>query len=466
MEDFKGYHSEWNLVSPGGWDYQRLTQIIGRAVWLKLNAIRSIGVHLDFNHPMFYPVAGFAKMLVEVHRVREGQNPGLIAIVAEEETLDDVTENRNLAKRLNEIEGITGALMAPHELELKKERVCWQNKPVSIIFLDFSTNVLVDLHRKLDLSPLLQAVREHRVINPRGIEPINVKSIFEAVTGFLSDQFDPQIVRRTPWTRQFYPRQTEGPAGIEIPDLVEWTRKNWHSLVLKPEIGYSGKGVRVGEVNDDRDEADEAIDLALTAGNYIVQEKIPLSLWAEEIPEMQDEEISLRQYQTDFRCFVAPSGPLGFMARYGGVPTNVGSGGGMQPLAVLSSDMSVSEAVYRINDAILNINPADILEVLDEQNKLTTGSHFTYVLGPIKIALRPRLIAPGQIVALQNYGAKLWLDCLKLEKLWLAGELDDLVKAEDQELEIANLQPWSGTPAIIASDGLFSFGADLTKSKH
>jgi hypothetical protein len=372
LEDFKGYHSEWNLVSPGGWDYQRLTQIIGRAVWLKLNAIRSIGVHLNFIHPMFYPVAGFAKMLVEVHRVREGQNPGLIAIVAEEETLDDVTENRNLAKRLNEIEGINGALMAPHELELKKERVCWQNKPVSIIFLDFSTNVLVDLHRKLDLSPLLQAVREHRVINPRGIEPINVKSIFEAVTGFLSDQFDPQIVRRTPWTRQFYPRQTEGPAGIEIPDLVEWTRKNWHSLVLKPEIGYSGKGVRVGEVNDDRDEADEAIDLALTAGNYIVQEKIPLSLWAEEIPEMQDEEISLRQYQTDFRCFVAPSGPLGFMARYGGVPTNVGSGGGMQPLAVLSSDMSVSEAVYRINDAILNINPADILEVLDEQNKLTT----------------------------------------------------------------------------------------------
>ena len=458
MEDFKGYHSEWNLVSPGGWDYQRLTQIIGRAVWLKLNAIRSFGVHLDFNHQMFYPVAGFAEMLVEVHRVREGRNPGLIAIVAEEETLDDVTENRNLAKRLNEIDGITGALMAPHELELKNSRVCWHNKPVSIIFLDFSTAVMLDLHRKLDLSPLLQAVREHRVINPRGIEPINVKSIFEAVTGFLSDQFDPQIVRRTPWTRQFYPRQTEGPAGIEIPDLVEWTRKNWLSLVLKPEIGYSGQGVRVGEVNAD---PDEAIDLALTAGNYIVQEKIPLSLWAEELPEMQDEKISLMPVQTDFRCFVVPSGLLGFLARYGGVPTNVGSGGGMQPLALLSSDMHVSEAVFRINETIMSLNPADVLEVLEEQKKLAISSHFTYVLGPIKIALRPRLITPGQIEALQNYSAKLWLDCLKLEKLWLAGALDDLVKVEDQALEIANMQPWGGTPAIIASDGLFSFGADL-----
>jgi hypothetical protein len=179
---------------------------------------------------------------------------------------------------------------------------------------------------------------------------------------------------------------------------------------------------------------------------------------------MQNEKISLKPFQTDFRCFVVPSGLLGFLARYGGVPTNVGSGGGMQPLALLSSDMSVREAVSRINETIMSLNPGDILEVLEEQEKLAIGSHFTYVLGPIKIALRPRVIAPGQIEALQNYGAKLWLDCLKLEKLWLDGELDDLVKVEDQELEIANLQPWGGTPAIIASDGLFSFGADLTKS--
>ena len=87
LDSFKGYHSEWNLVSPGGWDYQRLTQIIGRAVWLKLNAIRPCGVQLDFNHPLFYPVDGFTNMLVEAHRIRTGQKPGLIAIVAEKETL-------------------------------------------------------------------------------------------------------------------------------------------------------------------------------------------------------------------------------------------------------------------------------------------------------------------------------------------------------------------------------------------
>ena len=399
MEDFKGYHSEWNLVSPGGWDYQRLTQIIGRAVWLKLNAIRPSGVQLDFSHPLFYPVDGFAKMLVAAHQVRQGRNPGLIAIVAEKETLQDVIENRNLAIRLNEIEGISGALMPPEELELKNGRVCWQGQPVSIIFMDFSTAVLLNLHRKTDLSPLIQAIREHRVINPRGIEPLNVKSIFEAITGLWQDQFEPQIVRRTPWTRQFYERQTEGPDGTKIDDLVKWTRANWSQLVLKPEKGYSGQGVRVGEGSDNKDEADEAVHQALFEGNYIVQEKIPLSLWAEEIPEFEDESIRLIKCQTDFRCLIGQTGPLGFMARFGGVPTNVGKGGGMQPLAVLSSEMSVGEAAARINDFILKINPADVIEVLDEQNKLTVGSHFTYILGPIKIALRPRIIKPIQIEA-------------------------------------------------------------------
>jgi hypothetical protein len=461
LENFKGYHSEWNLISPGGWDYQRLTQIIGRAVWLKLNAIRPSGVRLDFSYPLFYPVDGFAKMLTGAHLVREGRNPGLIAIVAEKETLKDVIENRNLAKRLDEIEGVSGALMAPEELEIKSGRVCWKGRSVSIIFMDFSTDVLLKLHRKYDLSPLLQAIREHRVINPRGIEPLNVKSIFEAITGLWREQFDPEIVRRTPWTRQFYSRSTEGPDGANIANLVEWTRNNWSNLVLKPQKGYSGRGVRVGYENDGLAEADKAISRALSEGNYIVQEKIPLSLWAEEIPELIDKKIFIKKNQTDFRCLIGQTGPLGFMARFGSVPTNVGSGGGMQPLAVLSSQMSVREAVLRINEFIMKINPADILEVLDQQNRLTIGSHFTYVLGPIKIALRPRIIKPSQIEALKNYGVKLWLDCLTLEKLWLAGELEDLIKLESDALEIANMQPWSGTPAIIASDGLFSFGAEL-----
>jgi hypothetical protein len=456
LKDFLGYHSEWNLGSPGGWDYQRITQIIGKAVWLKLNEISPMPVDIDFDHPLLFPVDGFVEMLLDVHRTREGSNPGLIAVVAEEETLESVTENRNLAERLGTVDGITGALMAPPEMELKNGRVCYHGEPISVIFMDFNTDVLLDLHRKHDLTPLLQAVRERRVINPRGTEPINVKSMFEVITDHHHRRFHADIVKRTPWTRQFYARRTSGPKGEPIDDLIEWTRSHWDDLVLKPERGYSGKGVRVGQVNHD---ADEAVNLALKEGNYIVQEKIPLPLWGEDIPTLDPDKevVSLERCQTDFRCLMGPNGLFGFLSRFGGVPTNVGTGGGVQPMGILRSDMSVKEAVDRMNEAILAMSYSDLSAVVEMQKKMALDHAFTYLLGPIRTALRPRVITSEQLDALKDYCTAMWSDCLTLEKMWLSGELDDIVKIEEEELQIARLQPWAGTPAIFASDGLFSF---------
>jgi hypothetical protein len=456
LDTFQGYHSEWNLGSPGGWDYQRTTQIIGKSVWRKLSRILKVDVDLDFDHPLFFPVDSFAEMLIAAHSERAGRNPGLIAVVAEEETLEDVAENRNLADRLNGTPGITGVLMAPQELESKNGVVCWRGQPISIIFMDFNTDVLLALHRKHGLNPVLQAVKENRVINPRGTEPFNVKSMFELITGLEAKRFHEEIVDRTPWTRQFYPRKTEGPDGSAIDDLLSWTRRNWDSLVLKPERGYSGHGVRVGAVNTD---IDEAINLALSEGDYIVQQKIPLQLWAEDIPYVEADTISLERVQTDFRCLVGPAGLLGFVGRFGSVPTNVGSGGGFQPLAVLRSKMSVSDATVLINEAILSMESSDLLQIVQERNEIATRMELTYLLGPIRVALRPRLITPGQLKAVEAYSQKLWQDCLLLEKMWLAGALDALVKIEKEELDIARLQPWKGSAAIIASDGLFNFGA-------
>jgi hypothetical protein len=239
--------------------------------------------------------------------------------------------------------------------------------------------------------------------------------------------------------------------------LIEWTRLHWDDLVLKPERGYSGKGVRVGVVNDD---PEEAVGLALRKGNYIVQEKIPLQLWAEEIPTLGDESITLERCQTDFRCLFGPRGMFGFLGRFGGVPTNVGSGGGVQPLAVLHSEMSVRDAVKRINEAILAMDHGDLVEVVALQKRMAMEHNFTYLLGPIKIALRPRVVTAQQLEALGRYCGSLWADCLQLEEMWLAGELDEIVTIEEEELEIARLQPWGGSPAIIASDGLFNFGAN------
>ena len=73
--------------------------------------------------------------------------------------------------------------------------------------------------------------------------------------------------------------------------------------------------------------------------------------------------------------------------------------------------------------------------------------------------IRPRLLTTGQLDALEKYCSALWSDCLTLEKMWLSGEMDHIVNIEERELEIARMNPWGGSSAIIASDGLFSFGA-------
>jgi len=284
--------------------------------------------------------------------------------------------------------------------------------------------------------------------------------MFEVITGPHADNFHTEIVARTPWTRRFFPRKTTGPRGEHISDLITWAREKWDNLVLKPERGYSGIGVSVGGVNKD---GDGIIENALKKGGYILQEKVPLGLWAEEMPEIDNDRqaVTLTKRQTDFRCLIGPDQVFGFLCRFGDVPTNVGSGGGVQPLAILKSDMSVKEAVNRINQIILNMDYQNLAEVKGIQESMALKERFTYLLGPIKIALRPRIITLKQLSDLKKYSAAVWSDSILLEKMWLANDLDEYIDIEPEELEIAKLQPWQGSPAIFAADGLFGFGAHL-----
>jgi hypothetical protein len=43
--------------------------------------------------------------------------------------------------------------------------------------------------------------------------------------------------------------------------------------------------------------------------------------------------------------------------------------------------------------------------------------------------------------------------------------LDDVVQIGEEEKQLALSQPWQGSPALMVSDGLFSFGADLLDEK-
>ena len=453
---FLGVHSEWNLGSPGGWDYQRMAQEIGKLAWKEIKERGKIDIELDFDDPILNPVPNFAKLLLRAHRKNFKDAKPFIALVAEKETLDKVGENIRFVKYLNNLPEVKAVLIDPTKLELKNGEVYVESDRVTAVFLDFNNNVILRLKKKYNLEGLLAAIKKGLVTNPRGMEPIGAKGVFEAITLEYKDKMSETTLKRTPWTRQFYPRKTIGPRGEAIPDLIKWAKDNWPNIVLKPVHGYSGKGIIIGRKESDKE---SGVQRALDAGDYIIQEFIPLELWTEEFPWIDNEnkKLFLKSWQTDFRSFVTDAGLIGFVTRFGGIPTNVGSGGGVQSSAILRSDIPLKDAVKIVNEAILNLGFDSIWKLQQKLDKRSMEIGNVYLLGPIMGTLRPRIITKTHVAQLKEYAENLWHDALFLENLWLKGKLTKYVQITDDEEKIARLAPWQGSPGLIASDGLFGF---------
>ncbi|MFC1532389.1 hypothetical protein ACFLZG_02425 [Thermodesulfobacteriota bacterium] len=460
MTTVKGYHAEWNLGCPGGWEYQRMAQERGKLCWDRVKKISGLDIDLFFDHPILNPVYAFMDMLLRAHSIRAyGESP-FILLVAEKETLDKVTENINVVEYMNRIDGVKAALTCPEEVERRGEHITYQGQKVTLIFLDMNNDVLLKIGKRHNIGAILSGIGNGIVVNPRGMEPMGAKGIFEAVTGDLQSSISHSTVRHTPWTRLFGPRKTTGPDGEQIPDLLEWTRDNWNKIILKPVFGYSGKGIFVGSQRESRD---EDIQKALQGEPYIVQSFIQKGLWAEEYPwlDIEREEVILKQWQTDFRCLLDDTGLMGVAARFGGIPTNVGSGGGNQSVAILKTDIPVKIAVKRINEAIIGLGYPSVRSIQEEMDRKGMELGHTYLQGPNPTTLRPRIITQEQLDVLKKYSFNLWNDLLILEKIWKEGRLDHVVQTGKEMAEIAKMQPWGGSPALVASDCLFSFGAHI-----
>jgi len=267
------------------------------------------------------------------------------------------------------------------------------------------------------------------------MEPLGAKGLFEVINGRYGEKLDRDTRTHTPWTRQLYPRITTGPQGEPVEDLIAWTKEHWQDLVLKPAHGYSGHGIFVGYKEDD---PGGKIRSALDAGDYIVQQLVPLDLWSElSAWPIQDEQgLSIQEWQTDFRCFITDEGLQGFLARFGGVPTNVGSGGGIQPIAILKSDTPPRKVADKINQALLKLGYKAFTQIQEEINQKAVEMGFTYLLGPIKIMLRPRLLTENHIAELREYAKNLWQDVTALD---YSRFLIDLGKEKAEEVRPKHL---------------------------
>lgn len=456
-ERLPGFHCEWNLGSPGGWYYQEMAQHLGQLAWERLRPHLHLPFELNYRSPYFHPVRPFAQMLLRGHIARHGrETPPFIVLLAEIETLDQVIENQRLVQYLNSLEGIDAALAAPEHLTLYRGQVRLKGRPVTLIYMDFNNDTLLKMGGEININPVKAAIRQGLLINPRGMEPVGVKGVFEAITGPYRGRMSASTVRRTPWTRRLYPRSTTGPQGEKIADLLEWTLWHLPQLILKPAQGYSGQGIMVGPRIED---PEAAVQDALAHGGYIVQSLVPLEDWQEYYPTVDatPAKIRIEPRQTDFRCFITDQGLIGFLGRFGGIPTNVGSGGGTQSFALLKSDLTLQEADNLFNRALEKLPPRLFLEVQEEVHRVSVDLGFTYLPGPIPTSLKPRMLKWQHLAGLKHYARRLWRDAQTLEKLWRHGKLEDVAPITPEEKALARLAPWEGRPALMVSDGLYNF---------
>jgi hypothetical protein len=489
---FKGFNGEWNNESPGGQGFQGGAQHLGELSWKMLvKEVPSLNdLKLDFHNNYFFPFKAQAQMLLNnSKKVCPGQSV-FIAFMAERETLEpgnEVRENVDFVDYLvNELK-VGAKLIRPNELKLEDGKLIVDGNEVTTMFMDFNVNMLVGKIKEqlaeedLTIDPILEAIKRGVLVNPRSLSPTGVKSAFEYVNQ-NSELFSESTVAYTPWTRFFKERSTTGPDGAEIKDLVKHTRANRQNLILKPTKGYSGKGIYVGNNEDMTDEKWEegiqkALEAATTSDPYIVQELVPLPVWTEMMPivVMDENENPIRhelwERQTDFRCFIGSGENAlhGFLLRFGGVPTNVGGGGGMQHAAVLNSDISVKDATKMINDAYMSLPFEKVKAIYEAVKAEAFKIKFTYNPGDgseldktIPMALRPRLLKPEHLEALEDYSRNLFKDIHTVEMDWRDGKLDDLVPLTEDELMVTNLRKREiDDPAQIACDLLADFGACL-----
>jgi hypothetical protein len=167
-------------------------------------------------------------------------------------------------------------ICSPDELEFIDGKLIFAGVTIDIIYKRLLVNEYLPI---MDEFPaLVNACRARAVcmVNSFRAKLVHKKAIFAVLTNEKYDQLFNEteleaIKAHIPWTRKFRAEKTFNKA--EKIDLVEWSRRNSHKLVLKPNDDYGGHGIYIGW-NSSESEWEEAIKVALADGDYLVQERV------------------------------------------------------------------------------------------------------------------------------------------------------------------------------------------------
>ncbi len=233
--------------------------------------------------------------------------------------------------------GYTSVICAPDELEFSNRRLHAKGIEIDIVYRRLLTNEYLPI---LDSAPdLLRAYEAGAIclVNNFRSKLIHKKAVFAILTNeryanLFTDAEHAAIGRHVPWTRNF--RHEKTIFEDDKIDLIEFTRANSSKLVLKPNDDYGGHGIYIGW-NLSASEWENAIELALKDGDYLVQERVKTS---KEIFPMLDDSGAVTMIEQ-----LVDLDPLLFNGKVGAAFTrlsstelaNVSSGGGMVPTFVV-----------------------------------------------------------------------------------------------------------------------------------
>ncbi len=233
--------------------------------------------------------------------------------------------------------GCPSIICSPEDLTFENDRLRCGETEIDIVYKRLLVNEYLPIIEQFPA--LVDAYRAGKVCLANSFQSkiIHKKAVFAVLTNeryaHLFDENElEKIAAHVPWTRTFRNETTEN-KGEKI-DLVEWTRANKSKLVLKPNDDYGGHGIYIGWISDEN-EWNDAIELAIKDGDYLVQERVKTS--REEFPMIEDDgKIVMSEQLVDLD-------PLLFYGKVGSAFTrlsttelaNVSSGGGMVPTFIL-----------------------------------------------------------------------------------------------------------------------------------
>ena len=231
--------------------------------------------------------------------------------------------------------GVPTILGDPRDIEERGEELVLKGEPVDVLYRDFQLEEVVSIKTHGGSVEGIETAFTRNQVVSTVFGEFDHKSLCELLTNpDYAKYFSPQELRaarrRVPWTRLVNERRTPGMENAEV-DLLPYIREHREQLVLKPNRGYGGEGVIVGEKVAQSAWEEDLGHAAAKPGTWVTQEKVkiaraPVMILREKgKPQIEEQYVTL--------SVTATQRGVAFVGRSSTEPVvNISQGGGLVPI--------------------------------------------------------------------------------------------------------------------------------------